>query len=147
MLKMRNTLCNSNEVYLTSKHIETKKLRSYMQWSKGGKVESLFPKSFTKMYHRALSDSHIRKCGIEDVIRMQQELFTLYQVAGLSTDTIVSLAEQEITKRIITMHAATGITKQVRLSHGKTLNFNSEYVEIWHTKLDTISYKTVDYFT
>ena len=36
---------------------------------------------------------------------MQQELFTLYQVAGLSTDTIVSLAEQEITKRIITMHA------------------------------------------
>ena len=80
MLKMRNTLCNSNEVYLTSKHIETKKLRSYMQWSKGGKVESLFPKSFTKMYHRALSDSHIRKCSIEDVIRMQQELFTLYQV-------------------------------------------------------------------
>ncbi|PFD30383.1 hypothetical protein CN278_25805 [Bacillus thuringiensis] len=98
MLKMRNTLCNSNEVYLTSKHIETKKLRSYMQWSRGGKVETLFPKSFTKMYHRALSESHIRKCSIEDVIRMQQELFTLYQAAGLSTDTIVSLAEQEITK-------------------------------------------------
>ena len=48
MLKMRNTLCNSNEVYLTSKHIETKKLRSYMQWSKGGKVESLFRKASLK---------------------------------------------------------------------------------------------------
>lgn len=69
-----------------------------MQWSKGSIIEALFPKSLTKIYKRAFSESHIRKCSIENVIRMQQELFTLYKAAQIPTDTIVSLAEQEISR-------------------------------------------------